>query len=281
MAENINHARLSEFSFASRKTPEFMSHRLVACVGCDLVYVPQPPTDSELAVAYHQAQYDSTEEAEDAADAYARAIQPIMDLLPRRGYALEIGTGTGVFLTRLKQAGFSDLVGVEPSTAAIAAASPEQRTWIRQGVFEESAFTPGTFDLICCFMTMEHVPDPAAVARSALHLLRPGGAFVTVTHDRRSLVNRLMGKRSPIIDVEHMQLFSDASLTTLFERTGYQRIEVRAFSNRYALRYWLRLTPLPTFVKNLISQVLARMGFDGVKLSVNVGNTMGVGFKPP
>ena len=257
-----------------------MTHRLVACSNCDLVYAPQPPERNELAAAYHQAQYDSTEEAEDAADAYARAIEPILIMLPHRESVLEIGTGTGVFLQRLKQAGFSKLEGVEPSTAAIAAASPEQRAWIRQGVFEESAFAPGTFDLICCFMTMEHVLDPTTVARSALKLLRPGGAFVTVTHDRRSMVNRLLGKRSPIIDVEHMQLFSDASLTALLERTGYETIGVKAFSNRYPLRYWLRLTPLPTFLKNLISRGLAYMGCDRVKLSVNVGNTMGVGFKP-
>jgi len=280
MAENINLTKMSKFSFASRKTPEFMSYRLVSCLGCDLVYVPQPPADNDLAAAYHQAEYDSAEEAADAADAYARAIQPILNLLPRRESVLEIGTGTGVFLKRLKLAGFSELMGVEPSTAAIAAASPEERACIHQGVFEESAFTPETFDLICCFMTMEHVPDPATVARSALKLLRPGGAFVTVTHNRRSVVNRVLGKLSPIIDVEHMQLFSDASLSALFERTGYERIEVKAFSNRYALSYWLRLAPLPTFIKNLISRGLVRMSFDRIKLSLNVGNTMGVGFKP-
>lgn len=256
-----------------------MSHRMVSCLECDLVYVPQPPAENELAAAYHQAQYDSTEEAKDAADAYARAIEHVLNALPHREAALEIGTGTGIFLNHLKHAGFRQLVGVEPSTAAIAAASPEQRAWIRQGVFEENAFTPASFDLICCFMTMEHVPDPAALARSAFNLLRPGGAFVTVTHDRRSLINRLLGKRSPIIDVEHMQLFSEASLTELFQRTGYQRIEVRAFSNRYTLRYWLRLSPLPVFLKNLMSHGLARVGCDRVKLSVNVGNTMGVGFK--
>lgn len=280
MAENINHARLSEFSFASRKTPEFMSHRLVTCVSCDLVFVPQPPSGNELAQAYHQAGYDSTEEAEDAADAYAQAINPILNLLQHRESALEIGTGTGIFLQRLNQAGFKELVGIEPSTAAIAAAKPEQRVLIRQGVFEESSFAPCTFDLICCFMTMEHVPDPATVARSAFKLLRPGGAFVTVTHDRRSLVNRLLGKRSPIIDVEHMQLFSNDSLVALFERTDYEHISVKAFSNTYALRYWLRLTPLPTFIKNLILRILTGMGFDSIKLSMNVGNTMGVGFKP-
>lgn len=278
--EDINQEKLSGFSFASRKTPEFMSHRMVACLECDLVYAPQPPGDTELAAAYHQAEYDSTEEAEDAADAYARAIQPVFANLPQRESALEIGTGTGVFLNRLQQEGFSVLVGVEPSTAAIDAAHPEQRAWIRQGVFEESAFSPETFDLICCFMTMEHVPDPATVARSAFKLLRPGGAFVTVTHDRRSIVNRLLGKRSPIIDVEHMQLFSDASLTALFERSGYEQISIKAFSNRYALRYWLRLMPLPGLMKSFIAAVLARIGCDRLKLSVNVGNTMGAGFKP-
>jgi len=280
VAENIDHAKMSKFSFASRKTPEFMSYRLVSCQGCDLVYVPQPPADNDLAAAYHQAEYDSTEEAADAADTYARAIQPILDLLPRCESVLEIGTGTGVFLKRLKQAGFSQVVGIEPSAAAIAAASPEQRAYIHQGVFQESLFTPDTFDLICCFMTMEHVPDPADVARSALKLLRPGGAFVTVTHNRRSVINRVLGKLSPIIDVEHMQLFSDASLTALFERTGYQSIQIKAFSNCYALSYWLRLTPLPTFMKSLISWALVHTGFDRVKLNASVGNTMGVGFKP-
>ena len=129
-------------------------------------------------------------------------------------------------------------------------------------------------------MTMEHVSNPTTVAHSAFKLLRPGGAFVTVTHNRRSTVNRLLGKRSPIIDVEHMQLFSDVSLIALFKRTGYEHIEVKAFPNRYALHYWLRLTPLPPFLKNLILKVLARMRWDSCKLSLNVGNTMGVGFKP-
>jgi SAM-dependent methyltransferase len=279
-AESVNHERLSGFSFASRKVPEFMSHRLVVCGGCDLVYAPQPPAANELANAYHQADYDSSDEADDAADTYAQAIQKILPCLPQRESALEIGTGTGTFLKRLKNAGFTKLFGIEPSTAAIDAANPEQRLWIQQGVFKEGLYAPSSFDLICCFMTMEHVHDPAEVARSVLGLLRPGGAFVTVTHNRRSVVNRLLGKRSPIIDIEHMQLFSDDSLNKLFELSGYERIAIKAFSNRYSLRYWLRLTPLPRFFKDALTRRLTSMGVDRLKLTVNVGNTMAVGFKP-
>src|SRR5665647_1143686 len=237
--KNIDPAKLSGFSFASRKEPEYMCHRLVQCTNCDLVYADQPPGENELAHAYHVADYDSSEEANDAAAAYILAIQPALGKLAQRQRALEIGTGTGIFLERLSREGFTELVGVEPSSAAIAAAPEYRRAWIREGMFEEKDFAPASFDLICCFMTMEHVRDPNIVASAALHLLRPGGAFVTVTHDYRSLVNRLLGRRSPIIDIEHMQLFSKRSARHLFESVGYADVTVRAFVNAYTLRYWI------------------------------------------
>ena len=280
LEESIDTSRLSGFSFSSRKTPEYMSHRLVRCPTCQLVYVPRPPAQDELAAAYHAADYDSSEEADDAADAYALAIQPVLAALTGREAVLEIGTGTGVFLDRLRNAGFGRLAGVEPSTAAILAAPPHRRAWIREGVFEEGAFAPSSFDLVCCFMTMEHVADPTAIARSAWRLLRPGGAFVTVTHDWQSTVNRMLGKRSPIIDVEHMQLFCSPSLMELFAHAGYQNVSVRAFTNRYALRYWLRLAPIPVRPKAMLARVLAKVGLDRTKLGFNVGNAIAAGFKP-
>ena len=280
LEENIDSSRLSEFSFASRKQPEYMCHRLVQCQVCDLVYVPYPPGQDELAAAYHNADYDSSEEGNDAAAAYLRAIRAVLVRLPRRQSALEIGTGTAVFLEHLQQSGFEQLVGVEPSTAAIAAAPMHRRAWIRQGIFVESDFPPESFDLICCFMTMEHVADPAQITSAAMRLLRPGGALVTVTHDYRSLVNRLLGKKSPIIDIEHMQLFSARSISYLFEKSGYQNVSVQKFPNTYAMRYWLRLAPLPDRRKAALTSLLAKLGLDGVKLSFNVGNSLAAGFKP-
>jgi len=277
--KNIDSAKLSGFSFASRKEPEYMCHRLVQCPNCGLVYADQPPGEDELAHAYHVADYDSSEEANDAAASYIRAIRPMFGALARRQSALEIGTGTGIFLEYLLREGFTNLVGIEPSSAAIAAAPEYRRAWIREGMFEENDFDPGSFDLICCFMTMEHVRDPDIIAHSALRLLRPGGAFVTVTHDYRTPINRLLGKRSPIIDIEHMQLFSKRSVRHLFERAGYADVTVKAFVNAYSLRYWMRLAPLPRGIKLAISSLMASIGLDNVKLGVNVGNIVTTGFK--
>ncbi len=277
--QNIDPAKLSGFSFASRKEPEYMCHRLLQCQNCDLVYADQPPDERELAHAYHVADYDSSEEANDAAAAYILAIQPVLGMLAGRRSALEIGSGTGIFLEHLSHEGFAELVGVEPSSAAIAAAPAHRQAWIREGMFEEKDFAPESFDLVCCFMTMEHVRDPQLIARAAFNLLRPGGAFVTVTHDYRSLVNKLLGRRSPIIDIEHMQLFSGRSVRYLFENSGYADVAVKAFVNTYSLRYWVRLAPLPRSIKSAASGLMASLGLGNAKLGVNVGNLIATGFK--
>lgn len=279
LEENIAPAKLSGFSYASRKTPEFMRHRLVRCTRCDLIYVATPPAQEDLAEAYQQADYDSSEEANDAADAYFRAMGAILRSLPSKAAALEIGAGTGVLLDHLKSNGFSTLVGVEPSAAAIAAAPKDRQAWLKEGIFREEDFAPASFDLICCFMTMEHVRDPQATAAAALRLLKPGGAFVTVTHDYKSLVNRLMGEKSPIIDIEHMQVFSAASIQTLLQHVGLTRVSAKPLNNRYAIRYWLRLAPLPAGLKALLDNTLRAVRLDRLKLSANVGNTMAVGYR--
>lgn len=272
---------LTGASFASRKLPEYMSHAMVQCTGCDLVFVDQPPSQEELAENYHAADYDSSEEAEHAADSYAQAIAHVVQQLSGRlNDALEIGTGTGAFLARLKDAGFEHVVGVEPSVSAIAAAPTERRPWIREGIFEERDFAPESFDLITCFMTLEHVREPGDMVESALRLLRPGGAFVGVTHDYRGWVNRLLGARSPIVDIEHMQLFSAQSSRALLSTRGFEMVGAKAFSNAYRPSYWMRLVPMPSGTKQKLIGAVKRTPLDAQRIPFNVGNTMSWGYKP-
>jgi SAM-dependent methyltransferase len=278
VSENLDPEKVSSLSFASRKEPEFMCHRLVECPECDLVYADSPPTDEVLAHSYHAADYDSSEEADDAARSYIEAVRPVFSHI-NLSSALEIGTGTGVFLERLRDEGFSLVEGIEPSEMAIAAAPVHRLPWIKKGMFREADYKPESFNLICCFMTMEHVRDPLLVAQAAFRLLRPGGVFVTITHDRRNWVNRILGRRSPIIDIEHMQLFSPSSICYLFSKVGYQDVVTNDFPNRYSLRYWLRLCPFPSYAKNLFLSIFLKTGVANSRLTFNVGNSITIGFK--
>ncbi len=277
---SLDPARVTAASFASRKTPEFMSYRLLRCTVCETVYAAAAPPAALLARAYAAADHDSSEEAVLAADTYIAALSPLIAALPRRGRVLEIGTGTGVLLERLLRAGFAEAVGIEPSHAAIAAAPTAVRGLIREGVFREGDFAPESFDLICCCQTLEHVTDPRALTQSCARLLRPGGALAFVTHDYAAPLNRLLGRYSPIVDIGHPQLFRRTSLERLLRDAGLPPLPIVTLVNRYPLLYWLRLTPLPGGVKRGLTVPLRLLGLTGAKLAVDVGNVLAIGRKP-
>lgn len=279
-AERIDPSKLSDFSYASRKQPEFMCLRLVRCLDCDLVYAPTPPATDFLSTAYSVAAYDSAPEAQAAARSYAKALTPYVASLAGRNAAVDVGAGSGPLLPWLQEIGFSPVIGIEPSRAAIMAAPPTVRFMLREGMFSPALLADVRPSLVCSFMTLEHMADPGGFVSAAYELLEPGGMLAVVVHNWRAPLNRLLGLRSPIIDVEHLQLFSPQSVRTLLIRAGFVSINQGSISNSYPLRYWLRLTPLPTGVKNRITGILDPIGLSDTQVSLRVGNMLAVGIKP-
>jgi SAM-dependent methyltransferase len=277
--QRLDFAALDEHAFASRKRPEHMRLRLVSCRTCDLVYASPVPSPEALSRAYEAAAFDSAEEARYAARSYAEQLRDLVAKLPDRRGALDIGTGEGAFLSELLALGFSEVGGVEPSSAPIAAADPEVAGLIEHGVFHAGVREPGSLSLVTCFQTIEHVPDPAELVRDAVALLKPGGILALVCHDRRAPVNRVLGLRSPIIDIEHMQLFSPRSVDELLTRAGLREVGHRPIRNRYPVRYWARLTPLPERLQAAVDGALERSGIAGRPLTVPVGNLLAWGVR--
>jgi SAM-dependent methyltransferase len=170
-------------------------------------------------------------------------------------------------------------VGVEPSRAPVEAARPAVRTLIRQCPFQAADFEKESFSLITCFQTMEHVYDPLALCRDALSLLHPGGIALLVCHDRRALSARVLRSKSPIFDIEHLQLFSRKSLRYALERAGYADVVTRNVVNRYPVSYWLKLFPLPSRVKRSALAAMKRTGLGRFPLRFAAGNFAAIGYK--
>lgn len=276
----IDESQLTSLAFASRKPPEYMHHRLVRCSACDLVYADPSPDPQTLAAAYRAAAFDSGGVARLASRTYGRLVDALLPRLPGRSGALDIGTGDGSFLLELLARGFSGVRGIEPSEAPIAAASSEVRSLIRLGTFQRGLVPPRSLSLVTCFQTIEHLHDPLATCREAADLLRPGGALLLVGHNRCALSARVLGERSPIYDIEHLQLFSAASAKTLLSRSGLTDISVRPLINRYPVTYWLRLLPLPEGMKRGTIAGLAGHSIGHVSIPLPAGNMWMVGFRP-
>ena len=283
MSERIIPEAMNAYSYASRKEPEYMCHELVRCCGCNLIYAIQPPSGEELSRAYGEADYDSSEEALCAAQSYADVLRPLVRTIPH-GLAVDVGAGNGTLLPFFQQMGFQSVLGIEPSHSAVLAAPTEIRPFMREEMFSRDSLEGKSPSLICSFMTLEHLADPDEFTHTAFDLLEAGGMLAVVVHNYQALLNRLLGQRSPIIDIEHLQLFCPQAVETLFQRAGFQHIHVIGIRNRYPLRYWLRLAPIPAFIKRKLFHKAGTGSFCepffSWKIACNVGNIMVVGRKP-
>ncbi|MFZ4856588.1 MAG: class I SAM-dependent methyltransferase [Desulfuromonadaceae bacterium] len=272
--------RLDSFAFASRKMPEYMHYRLVDCPVCDLLYSTPLPREEYLMRGYSEASYDSGVEAHFAAATYAQLLAGFVSRLPDRHGALDIGAGDGAFLEQLVTLGFDQIAGVEPSRAPIAAARPEIRPLLKEGNFNGEEFPSASFSLVTCFQTLEHIYDPLVMAQGVYRLLKPGGAAFFICHNRRALSARLLGRKSPIFDIEHLQLFSPQSARHLLEQTGFTNVTLMPVVNRYPLRYWFKLLPLLSMdAKRSLIALIDRVGAGGLSLSIPCGNLAVAGFR--
>jgi SAM-dependent methyltransferase len=276
---SINRERLTGFSYASRKDPEFMCFSLTTCANCGLVYVSCPPADLALEDSYAEADFDASDEAGFAAKTYIRLLRPWIDQLPGKRQAVDIGTGNGALLPLLLAAGFETVLGIEPSHAAIAAAPLNIRNRIRQGMFSIDLLSGEEPDLVCAFQTLEHVEAPLTLLRNVHSILQPGGMVALAVHDWEAPVNRLLGRRSPIIDIEHLQLFNKESLGRLIKESSFLPLGIHTFWNTYPLKYWLRLLSLPSTLKRALLSCSKTAGLSDLPLALPVGNVFAVGVK--
>lgn len=276
---NIVQAELDRFAFASRKLPECMHFRLVECSACGMLYGNPVLSPDTLENAYREADFDSGGEARYASATYAAQVRRIIPRLPDLKGALDIGTGDGAFLEELLRLGFQDVAGVEPSMAPVAAAKAHIEPLIRLGLFNAANYPSASFSLVTCFQTMEHMSNPLETVQRAYGLLKPGGALVIVVHNRKSVSARLLGTRSPIFDIEHLQLFCPATSRRLLDRAGFRDITVSALWNRYPLHYWMKLLPMPNAIKRPLLAALKRSFLGTMPLAFPPGNLLCFGFK--
>lgn len=277
--EDFDPEAWGSLAFASRKPPEYMHYRLISCRTCDLLYANPVPDLPTLAHAYDEAAFDSGEEAAFAAHTYASFLPGICKSLPDLKGALDIGTGDGAFMEELLKHNFTDVAGVEPSAAPIAAAKEHIRPLIRHALFRPDDFSEERFRLITCFQTIEHLYEPLAVCRDAYGLLKEQGALFLICHNRKGFVNRALKFKSPIMDIEHLQLFSPQSAQRLLSEAGFKNIVVKPVINRYPLRYWMRLFPWPKSMKDKIVKNVAQSKLGSLPVALPVGNLAVIGYK--
>jgi len=274
---NLNHEAFDPVVFSARRLPDRIHYRIVKCDTCGLVRSDPITTNEELTRLYKQSTFDYQAETDNLKRTYGRYLHRLDHLGATKGALLEIGCGNGFFLEEALNQGYQFVNGVEPSRLAIDRATPNIKEKIHCGMMEVGLFKTESFDIVCLFQVIDHLPDPGAVLNECFHLLRKGGLLLAINHNVSAFSTTILKERSPIIDIEHTYLFSPTTMRRICEQSGYLVREQGQVVNNYSLHYLVRLLPLRSGFKARVLRGLRRLHLDKITMRVPLGNQYLVG----
>lgn len=146
----------------------------------------------------------------------------INSLQPNKGRILDIGAGTGDFLSVAKQDGWQT-IGVEPSDKAKTIAKNKGVSFVEETAELESH----SFDVITMWHVLEHVPNLDNQIKELKRLLKTNGTLIVAVPNFKSFDAKYYGKFWAAYDVPiHFWHFSKKAIKMLFEKEGMQLVKI-------------------------------------------------------
>ncbi len=300
--ENFDIEKIDERVFSARRLPDKLHYRIVQCKTCGLVYSNPILPYSKIAALYKKSYTSYDEHIGNLNETYGFYLKELdkfrktgvrMKGIPtarsstasnferalagmKSGQAplklLEIGCGNGFFLEEALKQGYGQVYGVEPGKKSVEKANPKIKKNIVVDIFRPGLFRKNFFDVVCCFQTLDHIPNPNEFLKECFAVLKKGGFVLFLNHDASSLSAKLLGEGSPIIDIEHTYLFDKKTMATFFRKHGFKVLEVKDAMNIHHLSHWIHLFPLPKMIKTPLSLFLDLTHLGKIKIKLNPGN---------
>jgi 2-polyprenyl-3-methyl-5-hydroxy-6-metoxy-1,4-benzoquinol methylase len=154
------------------------------CTSCGLKITTPRPNPADLGKYYESTDYVShTSEANNLVNRVYKLVRrftlrgklSLVNRYASRGSILDVGCGTGDFLTTCKEGGWS-VTGIEPGVLAREKASLNTGTPVRSDISELEP--GGKFDAITLWHVLEHMPDPGVSIGKLASLLNEGGLML-------------------------------------------------------------------------------------------------------
>jgi SAM-dependent methyltransferase len=247
------------------------------CADCGLAWRTDFPEDAEIAALYGDDYFErwgiDAPQRLDQVRAMKRASYRAFfrDICAQRGGGrlLDLGCALGFLLGVARDLGF-DVRGLDLNEAAIDEARRDFGDRVHAGPLDQQAFPGERFDVVTLIDVLEHVPDPAALLATIAARLTPGGIAAAVLPDTGSWVHRLLGRRWPHYNPEHLYYWSAASLTHFLEREGWQlRFVRRGLRKTFTAHY------LDHYARRLGRPLLPGLGLlGGLRLRIPTGEML-------
>lgn len=241
---------------------------VVKCRMCQLVYVNPRPVQAVIGKYYPPESYwgDDVTESQDKHDlnnlrkeSYGYLYRIILEH-KKKGRVLDIGAGTGMFLSYFKDLGFQ-VEGVEYSNDACVYAKKMFGVKLKNGDFLTKKFKKNTFSMVTLNNSLEHLYDPLNTLVGAYKTMKKGGVIVVTVPNIESLGSILFKEDWYALQPpRHLFHFSEKTLSLMMTQAGFKKIEIKRgyiLHNYHTLFESIRLTRSEKFKKTPKGGVVA------------------------
>lgn len=230
------------------------TQRLVQCQNCEMIY-ESPRYDAQTIVQGYMSSQEAGHDSQYSmrVKSFYLTLKKLANRIPGKGAkVLDIGTAGGAFLDAATQFEF-DAYGMEPS-ADLVVRGQARGLKIEQGTIESHQFTPNSFDMVCLWDVIEHLPDPKFALDEVKKLLKPDGILLINYPDIGTWQAKLAGKRFWWILSVHLHHFTRRTIFDICARTGFNAFHFQrywqvlefGYLERMAVHYKIPLTKFIT-----------------------------------
>ena len=234
---------LHNINYSGRKKPDGLHYEMLRCNECTLLYASQIYKDNVTEKLYIESNFSYKSEINGLKKTYGNCLFEAEKLIKNKENFLEIGCGNGFVLELAKDNGWKNIMGVEPSLEAIENANPNIKKNIINGIFNVDNYQTNYFDMIFVAMLIEHVPDINKFLANIHKILKPGGVFITICHNERHFLSKLLKNKHPIINDEHNYVFSPNTIKKLYKKNDFKNLKIKSLKNYYPVEYWIQMMP--------------------------------------
>jgi 2-polyprenyl-6-hydroxyphenyl methylase/3-demethylubiquinone-9 3-methyltransferase len=165
---------------------------------------------------------------------------------------LDVGCGGGILSESMARRG-ATVMGIDMGAAPLSVArlhlleSGLTVDYRQLPVEALAAERPGSFDVVTCLEMLEHVPDPAAVVKACMTLVKPGGTvfFSTINRNPKSYLFAVVGaeyvlRMLPRGTHDYAKFIRPSELGSWIRRAELELIGMTGLHfNPLSGRYWL------------------------------------------
>jgi 2-polyprenyl-3-methyl-5-hydroxy-6-metoxy-1,4-benzoquinol methylase len=268
--KNFKISDLNTKIFSARRLPDKIHYQIVKCKNCELVRSTPTIDIKHLNTLYQKSLLTYDDEIQNITISYLNNSQNILSKLPKNAKILEIGCGNGFVLKAIYDLGFKNVFGIEPSINAVNKSDPKIKKNLIINILKSDIYKKETFDFIFFFQTLDHIPEPNKFLTICNQILKTKAYILAFNHNINSLTAKILGEKSPIIDIEHTFLYNPRTITKIFEKNKFLVKKVYSSKSTLSLKHLFWLLPLPKNFKQKI--VNSKSNMLKQKINIKLGN---------